>query len=66
MQVTIVSDSWDGHRAHYRSFYCITERSAAERRAFRDLCEELNDGFGDGAGVRFDPLGWEDTLSRTS
>ena len=34
-----------------------------ERTAFRDVCLELNKGFGDGAGVRFEPLGWEDTLS---
>ena len=30
---------------------------AVERRAFKDVIEELNDGFGDGAGVKFKPLG---------
>ncbi len=33
------------------------------RRAFKDKIDELNNGFGDGAGVEFVPLGWEDTLS---
>ena len=36
-----------------------------ERRAFKDVIDELNDGFGDGAGVRFVALGWEDTLAST-
>ncbi len=36
-----------------------------ERRAFKDVIEELNDGFGDGAGVKFEALGWEDTLAST-
>jgi len=29
------------------------------------VIEELNNGFGDGAGVKFEPLGWEDTLAST-
>ncbi len=33
------------------------------RRAFKDKIDELNKGFGDGRGVEFVPLGWEDTLS---
>ncbi len=38
---------------------------AVERRAFKDVIDELNAGFGDGAGVRFVALGWEDTLAAT-
>jgi len=38
---------------------------AVERRAFKNVIEELNDGFADGAGVKFEPLGWEDTLAST-
>jgi tetratricopeptide (TPR) repeat protein len=38
---------------------------AVERRAFKDVVDELNSGFGDGAGVKFVPLGWEDTLATT-
>src|SRR4029450_5198015 len=38
---------------------------AVERRAFKDVIDELNSGFGDGAGVKFVPLGWEDTLAST-
>ena len=38
---------------------------AVERRAFKDVIDELNSGFGDGAGVKFAPLGWEDTLATT-
>ena len=37
----------------------------AERRAFKEVIDELNGGFGDGAGVRFVALGWEDTLATT-
>jgi tetratricopeptide (TPR) repeat protein len=36
---------------------------AVERRAFKDVIDELNAGFGRGANVRFEPLGWEDALS---
>lgn len=38
---------------------------AVERRAFRDCIVELNKGFGDGADVEFEALGWEDTLATT-
>ena len=38
---------------------------AEERRAFRDTIQNLNKGFGDGAGLEFIPLGWEDTLATT-
>ena len=38
---------------------------AVERRAFKEVIDELNGGFGDGAGVRFVALGWEDTLATT-
>ena len=33
-----------------------------ERAAFKKLIDELNSGFGAGAKVKFEPLGWEDTL----
>jgi EAL domain-containing protein (putative c-di-GMP-specific phosphodiesterase class I) len=36
-----------------------------ERKAFRDQVDLLNFGFGDGAGMTFIPLGWEDTLAST-
>ena len=36
---------------------------AVERRAFKDVLEELNAGFADGAGVEFEPLAWEETLA---
>ena len=38
---------------------------AVERRAFKKVIDELNDGFGDGAGVKFVTLGFEDTLATT-
>ena len=38
---------------------------AVERWAFKAVIDELNAGFGDGAGVRFVALGWEDTLATT-
>jgi hypothetical protein len=38
---------------------------APERKAFKDVIDELNKGFGDGAGVKFTPLGWEDVLGET-
>jgi hypothetical protein len=38
---------------------------AVERPAFEDVIEELNAGFGGGVGVKFEPLGWEDTLGST-
>ena len=37
---------------------------AVERRAFKEVIDALNDGFAAGAGVKFVPLGWEDTLSK--
>ncbi len=36
---------------------------AVERRAFKEVLDELNKGFGDGAGVEFEPLAWEETLA---
>ncbi len=38
---------------------------AVERQAFKEVVDELNGGFGDGAGVRFVALGWDDTLAAT-
>ncbi|MGH9237028.1 MAG: tetratricopeptide repeat protein [Vicinamibacterales bacterium] len=37
---------------------------AVERRTFKDVIDELNGGFGRGADVVFEPLGWEDSLSQ--
>ena len=38
---------------------------ANERRSFKNAITRLNVGFGDGADVEFEPLGWEDTLAST-
>jgi tetratricopeptide (TPR) repeat protein len=38
---------------------------ASERRSFKQQIDELNAGFGDGAGVEYVPVGWEDTLAST-
>ena len=38
---------------------------AGERKAFKKALHQLNVGFGDGADVEFEPLGWEDTLAMT-
>ncbi|NIP39669.1 MAG: DUF4062 domain-containing protein [Candidatus Dadabacteria bacterium] len=38
---------------------------AKERELVRNAIEILNVGFGDGAGVEFEALGWEDTLAST-
>jgi hypothetical protein len=38
---------------------------APERKAFKDVIDELNKGFADGAGVKFTTLGWEDVLAVT-
>jgi hypothetical protein len=36
-----------------------------ERKIFKDAINQLNVGFGDGANVKYIPLGWEDTLAST-
>jgi hypothetical protein len=38
---------------------------AAEREQFRDAIHQLNVGFADGANVKYEALGWEDTLAST-
>src|SRR5262245_9216831 len=38
---------------------------AHERRQFRETIEQLNKGFGDGYGVQFQALGWEDAPATT-
>ena len=38
---------------------------AVERRVYKDTIDLLNMGFGDGAEVRFFPLGWENILATT-
>ena len=36
-----------------------------ERAAFQQVLEKLNAGFGDALDIKFEPLGWEDTLAST-
>ena len=36
-----------------------------EREKFKESIDDLNKGFGVGADVEFEPLGWEDTLALT-
>ncbi len=36
-----------------------------ERAAFKQLLDELNAGFGDALDIKYEPLGWEDTLAST-
>ncbi|NLX17715.1 MAG: DUF4062 domain-containing protein [Desulfobulbus sp.] len=36
-----------------------------ERKKFKETIQCLNDGFGDGAGVEYVPLGWEEVLAST-
>jgi tetratricopeptide (TPR) repeat protein len=38
---------------------------STERSLFRNAIHQLNVGFGDGANVEFEPLGWEDTFAST-
>jgi len=38
---------------------------APERKAFKDVIDELNKDFADGAGVKFNALAWEDVLAVT-
>ena len=38
---------------------------AVERAAFKQVLEELNASFGDALDIKFEPLGWEDTLAST-
>lgn len=38
---------------------------SVERQLFRDVIGQLNIGFGDGANIEFEALGWEDTLAST-
>lgn len=47
-------------RREIRVFIASPGDVADERRAFKEIVDELNKGFGRGANVRFKPLGWED------
>ncbi|MEK6676120.1 MAG: tetratricopeptide repeat protein [Planctomycetota bacterium] len=47
----------------FRVFLASPGDLADERRAFKDQVDLVNLGFGDGANVKFIPLGWEDTLA---
>ncbi len=48
-----------------RVFIASPSDLTSERVAFRNHVDLLNLGFGDGAGVEFVALGWEDTLAST-
>ena len=48
-----------------RVFAASPSDLAVERRAFKDVLEGLNKGFGDGLNCQFEPLGWEDTFAST-
>jgi len=51
------------NKRHIATFIASPADLAAERKAFWETIDKLNEGFGDGAGVKFEALGWEDTLS---
>ena len=48
-----------------RVFIASPGELAVERAAFQQVLEELNAGFGDALDIKFEPLGWEDTLAST-
>ena len=48
-----------------RVFIASAGDLAVERAAFQQVLEELNAGFGDALDIKFEPLGWEDTLAST-
>ena len=50
-------------RTTIRVFIASPGDLAVERAAFKEVIDELNDGFGAGVGVKFVALGWEDMLS---
>jgi len=49
----------------FRVFIASPGDLTVERKIFRNQTEVLNFGFGDGANIKFVPLGWEDTLATT-
>jgi hypothetical protein len=46
-------------------FYRFAGDLGVDRRAFKEVIDELNSGFGDDADVKFIALGWEDALATT-
>ena len=60
-----MSNPAEGDKRKIAVFIASPGDLAVERRAFRACVDELNVGFGDGAGVEFEALGWEDTLAST-
>jgi uncharacterized protein DUF4062 len=48
-----------------RVFIALPGDLAVEREAFKQVLEELSAGFGDALDIKFEPLGWEDTLAAT-
>ncbi len=48
-----------------RVFAASPSDLAVERRAFKDVLEGLNAGFGDALNITFEPLGWENTFAST-
>jgi hypothetical protein len=51
------------NRRTIKVFIASPNDFAIERRAFKDAIDELNGGFGRGAEVTFNPLGWEGPLA---
>jgi len=49
----------------FRVFIASPGDLSPERKVFRDTIETMNNGYGEGARVKFIPYGWEDELSTT-
>ena len=52
-------------KKHISVFIASPGDLRSEREQFRKAIDILNIGFGDGANVQFEALGWEDTLATT-
>lgn len=52
-------------KRHIKVFIASPNDLSSERKAFKEVIENLNAGFGDGAQVEFEAIGWEDTLATT-
>ncbi len=50
-------------KKQYRVFIASPSDLAQERRAFKEIIDELNDGFAAGADTTLVPLAWEETFS---
>src|SRR5436190_3989830 len=63
VQIRAESDGIMADKRQIKVFIASPGDLAVERRTFKTLLDELNRGFGDGMGVEFIPLGWEDALA---